>query len=215
MMRILYQMPDIIQRLYRGVVWRLTPNEKTIYLTFDDGCIPGITPQVLDILDRYHVKATFFMVGDNIRKYPEIFQQVVERGHSVGNHTFNHLKGTNASDAEYFDNIHKTDDMIDRLHPLGTHRPHLLRPPYGKMSFSQKRELRKTHTIILWDIITHDYNAHYTPAEVMNVIRRYSRNGSVVVFHDSLKAAKNMLSVLPQAIEFWQQQGYELRPITD
>ena len=213
MIRILYQMPDYIQRLYKGVVWRLTPSEKVIYLTFDDGPVPEVTPQVLEILDKYNVKATFFMVGDNIRKYQDLALQVMQRGHSVGNHTFNHLKGTKASDAGYFDNIHKTDVLLDKLHPAGTRRPHLLRPPYGKMRISQKRELIKTHTVVLWDVITHDYNRDYPPEKVLKVVKRYSRQGSVVVFHDSIKASKNMLQVLPKAIEWWQEQGYTIRPI--
>ena len=211
MIRILYQMPDFIQRLYRGVVWRMATDEKSIYLTFDDGPVPEVTPQVLEILDKYGVKATFFWVGDNIRKYPELAMEVLRRGHAVGNHTFNHLKGTNASDAEYFDNVSKTDEWLDKLHPKGIRRPCLIRPPYGKMLFSQKRELKKTHKIILWDLITHDYNRNILPEKVLKVVKKYSRNGSIVVFHDSIKASKNMLAVLPKAIEFWKAEGYELK----
>ena len=213
MISLLYQMPTIIQRLYGGVVWRLTPQEKNIFLTFDDGPIPQVTPQVLDILDSYQIKATFFMVGDNIRKYPDLMQEVAKRGHAIGNHTFNHLKGIKTSNKEYFDSIQKTDLLIDQLHPKGQNRLHLLRPPYGKIKFSQKRVLEKSYNIILWDIITHDYDKNLSPQQVLEIVKKYSRNGSIVVFHDSLKAQGNMFQVLPKAIDFWLSEGYQIKPI--
>ena len=216
MLRILYQMPNAIQRLYGGVVWRL-PNkedgEKTIYLTFDDGPVPEVTPPVLDILDRYAVKATFFMVGENILKHPELAREVLRRGHSVGNHTFNHLKGTAKGVKEYIDNVEQTDALLDNIHPMGHSRQRLLRPPYGKMKFAQKRLLAQTHRLILWDVITHDYNKDYSPEKVLQVVKRYSRDGSIVVFHDSIKASRNVLAVLPKAIEYWLEQGYRLQVI--
>ncbi len=205
-MRLLYQFPTWMQRLYKGVLWQKPDkSSKVIYLTFDDGCIPEITPQVLEILDKYGVKATFFVVGDNIRKYPDIFKQVVKAGHSVGNHTFHHVKGTHLSLDKYLQEVATCDMLLPERR--------LFRPPYGKMSFTQKRALAQTHTIVLWDLLTHDYNPRYTPEKIMRVICRYSRNGSIVVFHDSLKAQKNMLTVLPQAIEFWLSEGYELRKL--
>ncbi len=212
--QIQYQIPAFLQRLYGGVVWRGGGAEKSIYLTFDDGCIPQVTPQVLDILDEYGIKATFFCVGDNIRKYPELFVELLRRGHAVGNHTYNHLEGLRTPTDTYYENIDKTDELIDRYHPQGKHRMHLFRPPYGRMTLRQKRRLQQTHTIVLWDLITHDYDRTRTPAEIMTAIRRYSRSGSIVLFHDSLKAADNMLAVLPQAIRYWQKQGYHIKPIT-
>ncbi len=236
-LRLFYQFPTWMQRLYRGVVWRLVPDNmvadasscfelspyrgngrgaKVIYLTFDDGCIPEVTPKVLAILAQYGVKATFFMVGDNIRKYPAIFKQVQAAGHSIGNHTYHHVKGTHLSLEKYLQEVEACDKLLHQhgVSPQGgTEGGLLFRPPYGKMSFVQKRILSQSHTIVLWDLLTHDYNPRFTPERIMRAIRRYSRNGSIVVFHDSLKAQKNMLAVLPEAIEFWQAEGYELRTL--
>ncbi len=199
-----------MQRLYTGVLWQKpNPSSKVIYLTFDDGCIPEVTPQVLAILERYGMKATFFMVGDNIRKYPALFEQVRAAGHSIGNHTYHHVKGRKLTTEAYLKEVRICDELL-RKHGV---EPRLVRPPYGKMSFAQKSELQKMHTIVLWDLLTHDYNPRFTPERIMRAIRRYSRNGSIVVFHDSLKAEKNMLAVLPKAIEFWLQEGYELRAL--
>ncbi len=209
-MRLFYQFPTWMQRLYTGVLWqRPDTSSKVIYLTFDDGCIPEVTPQVLSILERYGAKATFFMVGDNIRKYPEVFEQVRAAGHTIGNHTYHHVKGRKMTTEAYLTEVRICDELL-RNHGV---KPRLLRPPYGKMSFAQKRVLTQTHTVVLWDLLTHDYNPRFTPERIMRAIQRYSRNGSIVVFHDSLKAQQNMLAVLPQAIEFWLQEGYELRAL--
>lgn len=216
-MRILYQFPDWLQRLYRGVLWRVPVSSKVVYLTFDDGCIPEVTPLVLDILDRYNVKATFFLVGDNVRKYPDVFRLLVERGHAVGNHTCHHLAGWQTSVTGYLEDVRLADGIIDTC--LGVEkaagRLHLFRPPYGRSKLRQRRRLQKTHCIVLWDVLTHDYNPCYTPERIMAVIRRYTRPGSVVVFHDSLKAKDNMLEVLPVAIRWWRQQGYSFGKLDD
>ncbi len=199
-----------MQRLYTGVLWhKPDPSSKVIYLTFDDGCIPEVTPQVLTILEHYGVKATFFMVGDNIRKHPALFEEVHAAGHSIGNHTDHHVKGRKLTTEAYLKEVRVCDELLAQ-HGVTSR---LLRPPYGKMTLAQKRTLRQTHTIILWDLLTHDYNPRFTPKRMMRAIRRYSRNGSIVVFHDSLKSKTNMLATLPQAIEWWLQNGYELRTL--
>ncbi len=208
MLRLFYQFPTWIQKLYKGVLWQKPdPSSKVIYLTFDDGCVPEVTPQVLTILEHYGVKATFFMVGDNIRKYPALFEQVHAAGHTIGNHTYHHVKGRKLTTEAYLKEIRICDEILLR----NNIQPGLLRPPYGKMTLAQLKTLKDTHTIVLWDLLTHDYNPRFTPERIMRAIRNYSRNGSIVVFHDSLKAQKNMLTTLPQAIEFWQQEGYEFR----
>jgi peptidoglycan/xylan/chitin deacetylase (PgdA/CDA1 family) len=177
---------------------------KCVYLTFDDGPIPGITPWVLDLLNQYDVKATFFCVGDNVRKYPAIFQQISDQGHRVGHHTFNHIQGIRFWTKNYLDNIKKANEYI---------HSHLFRPPHGHMRFPQILFLRKRYKIIMWDVVTRDYSPHMTPNGVFNVVKNYTRNGSIIVFHDSLKAETNMKEALPRSIEWLKQEGYEFKLI--
>ena len=193
------QFPRLLRPLWGKVVWRKDPSKKVIYLTFDDGPVPEVTPLVLDLLDEHNIKATFFCVGENVQKHPDTFAQVMSRGHKVGNHTFNHLKGFSVKDEEYYDNIDKAAELIDSK---------LFRPPYGRITGKQMKKLRDRYTIIMWDVITHDYNKNLSPETIMRTIKRYSRNGSVVVFHDSIKAKENVLAVLPLAIEYWKSKGY-------
>ena len=193
------QFPRLLRPLWGKVVWRKDPSSKVIYLTFDDGPVPEVTPLVLDLLDEHNIKATFFCVGENVQKHPDTFAQVMSRGHKVGNHTFNHLKGFSVKDEEYYDNIDKAAELIDSK---------LFRPPYGRVTGKQMKKLRDRYTIIMWDVITHDYNKNLSPETIMRTIKRYSRNGSLVVFHDSIKAKENVLVVLPLAIEYWKSKGY-------
>lgn len=181
-----------------------------IYLTFDDGPIPEVTPQVLAILARYDIKATFFMVGENIDKHPDVFAQVLQAGHSIGNHTYNHLKGWNTDFDTYMVNVHQWEDAAkNHLSPLTSPLSPLFRPPYGKATFSQRRALHQLgYRIIYWDILTQDYNPARSPEYMLAKIKRRVRPGSIINFHDSLKSNERMLTVLPQAIEWLMQQGY-------
>jgi len=186
---------------------------KAVYLTFDDGPIPEVTPQVLDILARYQVKATFFMVGENIDKHPEVFEQVVAAGHSIGNHTYNHLKGWDCSTDDYLSNVAQCNKAIFTHHP-SIYIPVLFRPPYGKATFSQRLALhREGYRLIYWDVLTRDYEATRTPEAMLKQIQRETRPGSIINFHDSLKSNERMLTVLPQAIEWLQRKGYRLEVI--
>ena len=181
---------------------------KVAYLTFDDGPIPEVTPQVLAILAKYNIKATFFMVGENIDKHSDIFAQVVQDGHSIGNHTYNHLKGWNCSNADYLANVQKWEEAVHRT-PYTIHHTPLFRPPYGKATLSQRRTLHQLgYRIIYWDILTQDYNPTRTPEYMLAKIKRQVRPGSIINFHDSVKSNERMLTVLPQAIEWLMQQGY-------
>ena len=197
------QPPQIIRYLYPSAIWRMDKDKKAVYLTFDDGPIPRVTPWVLDVLDKYGIKATFFMVGDNIRKHPDEFRMVVERGHRIGNHTFNHIRGLSYDINSYLENTDKACRMM-----MNTD---LFRPPHGYMSPKQYAELKKRYKIIMWDLVTRDYNRKFTGEQILQKVKKYVRNGSIITFHDSLKSEENIRYALPKAIEWLKEQGYEFR----
>ena len=183
----------------------MNPSSKVVYLTFDDGPIPQCTPQVLDILRQYNAKATFFMVAENAERYPELLARVKAEGHSIGNHTYSHMRGHQSCNHTY---------VSDALHGEQILQTRLFRPPHGRMTYSQKKAIRQLgNTIYLWDVLTHDYNPKYTPEKMLAIVQCFTRNGSIIVFHDSLKSKDRMLKVLPQVIEWLQNQGYSLQPL--
>lgn len=205
-MALRYQIPAWLQRLYKGVVWRGDTTKKVVYLTFDDGPVPEVTPLLLDILRREDVKATFFMVGENAAKHPELVRRVLEEGHRVGNHTYNHLRGTKYKVVEYIANVVKASKVLD-----GTL---LFRPPYGKLTRDQKSTLlAQDYQIVLWDILTHDYDAAYSAEKMFDIVRKHVRNGSIINFHDSMKSNERMLAAVPQVIAYLWQQGYEFETL--
>lgn len=194
------QPPKIYRLFFPGSMWRKPiKNQKTVYLTFDDGPIPEITPWVLDVLDEFDVKATFFCVGDNVRKHPDIYQMVLERGHQVGNHTFNHLQGIRTWSKRYVANSFLASEYIES---------DLFRPPHGHVRIPQYFKLRKHFKIVMWDVVTRDYSKLLTPDQVLDNVKKYTRDGSVIVFHDSLKAEKNMKYALPRSLKWLKEQGY-------
>lgn len=180
----------------------MNPDEKAVYLTFDDGPIPVVTPWVVELLGRYDIKATFFMVGDNVRKHPQEFRQVIEAGHRVGNHTFNHLKGVFTETNEYLDNVEKADALIHSK---------LFRPPHGMLRRSQYNELSKRYQFVMWDLVTRDYSNRLCGEDVLANVKKYARNGSIITFHDSLRSENNLRYALPRAIEWLLEQGYEFK----
>ncbi|HHU95832.1 MAG TPA: polysaccharide deacetylase family protein [Petrimonas sp.] len=195
------QPPLLYRVLYPNALWRVKkPHQKTVYLTFDDGPIPEITPWVLNQLDRYNVKATFFCVGDNVRKYPYLYEEILECGHQVGNHTFHHLQGWLTTSNRFVDDTLEAGRLITS---------NLFRPPHGHMIFPQPHLLKKKgYKIVMWDVVTRDYNVKLLPEQVLDNVKRYTRDGSIIVFHDSLKAEKNMKFALPRSIEWLQREGY-------
>lgn len=201
---IIEQPPLILHLLYPKAIWRKSKEEKVVYLTFDDGPIPEITPWVLDLLDKYNIKATFFMVGDNIRKHPAEFEMVKSRGHRIGNHTFNHLKGFGTPLDTYMENVEKANSYM---------HTDLFRPPHGHMSFSQYHKLKGKYKIIMWDVVTRDYSKWLNGKEVFAKLKKYVRNGSIITFHDSIKSEANMKYALPRSIEWLLEQGYEFRTL--
>ena len=197
------EQPAVFLRwIYPHALWRMDKREKAVYLTFDDGPIPEATPFILDTLERFGAKATFFMVGDNVRKHPEVFRMVVERGHRIGNHTFNHIQGLRYLTKNYLANVEKAARYIPS---------DLFRPPHGHMRIPQTLCLTRKYRVVMWDVVTRDYSPHMTPQGVLNVVKRYTRNGSVIVFHDSLKAERNMREAMPKAIEWLLAQGYTFK----
>ena len=196
------QVPEFFRNLYPKALWRMNPDEKAVYLTFDDGPIPVITPWVVELLDRYNIKATFFMVGDNVHKFSQEYMQVVESGHRVGNHTFNHLKGLFTNTRDYVENVEKADALI---------HSNLFRPPHGMLRRSQYKELNKRYQFVMWDLVTRDYSYRLNGEEVLDNVKRLVRNGSIITFHDSLRSEKNLKYALPRAIEWLLEQGYSFK----
>lgn len=199
------QPPLLYRLLFPEAIWRIKrKRRRVVYLTFDDGPIPEVTPWVLDLLDKEQVKATFFMVGDNVRRHPELLEEVKRRGHSYGNHTMNHLQGFKVHSRHYLRNITEADNLIDST---------LFRPPHGLLRWSQARVIKHHYNIVMYDLVTRDYSKKLTADEVFANVKQYARNGSIIVFHDSLKAEKNMREALPRAIKWLKEQGYEFLPI--
>lgn len=201
----LIEQPPIPYRmLFPETVWRIPMKHKAVFLTFDDGPIPEVTPWVLDLLDHYGIKATFFCVGDNVRKHPETFRMVVERGHSVGNHTMHHLQGAKVTTARYVADIMEAHALIDSP---------LFRPPHWLIRWKQAAAIKDNMRIIMYDLVTRDYSKKLTGEQVLDNVRRYVRNGSIIVFHDSLKSESNLRYALPRAIEWLKENGYQFLPI--
>lgn len=178
---------------------------KSIYLTFDDGPVPEITPSVLKILSDFNIKATFFCVGENIQKHTDVFNQILEQGHSVGNHTYNHINGWKTPKNEYIENILKSESFLHTK---------LFRPPYGKITPAEKKLLKKNYRIILWTILSGDFDAKTSKEQCLENVLKYTNEGAIVVFHDSIKSKEKLLYALPKFIEHFQAKGYNFEKIS-
>ena len=198
------EQPAIFLRwLFPHALWRMDRHQKSVYLTFDDGPIPEATPFILDTLDRFHAKATFFMVGENAVKYPHLLEEVRRRGHQIGNHTYNHLSGMRHFAWTYLANIKKADEVL---------HTNLFRPPHGWIRTVQYRVLRHIGIkVVMWDVVTRDYSRLLTAEDVLRNVKRYTRPGSIITFHDSLKSIEKLKHALPEALSWLQEQGYEFR----
>jgi peptidoglycan-N-acetylglucosamine deacetylase len=173
--------------------------KKCVYLTFDDGPVPEATEFVLETLSAYNAKATFFCIGSNVEKHPEIFNRIISEGHSVGNHSWSHLNGWQTSDKKYIEDAIRAKSVIPGP---------LFRPPYGRIKFSQSKELRKYFKIVMWDVLSYDYDNDTSPETCLNNILKYTRNGSLIVFHDSMKALPKLKYALPESLQKLTDQGY-------
>ncbi len=192
--------PYLYKKILSKAIWRLNPLEKKIYLTFDDGPIPEVTSWVLNLLRQSTIKATFFCVGENVAKNPEIFNQIIEDGHSIGNHTFNHLNGWNTDTNKYIQNIKLCDELV---------HSNLFRPPYGKLKPTQSLLLNPKYKVIMWDVLSGDYDKETPPEKCLKNVNDNVRNGSVILFHDSLKAQLNMQYALPLFISYAKEKGFQ------
>jgi peptidoglycan/xylan/chitin deacetylase (PgdA/CDA1 family) len=223
----IHRTPFILPLLYPSLVWRMNGGAKEIYLTFDDGPVPGPTEFVLHTLSRYNARATFFCIGDNVRKHPKVFQKVVDEGHAIGNHTFNHLNGWGTETPRYIENVHLCTETIKEatsFEPRATSqkdgsvpdaqcpRPNLFRPPYGRITRKQIK-LLSAYKIIMWDVLSVDYNKHLSAEACLRNTVNACRAGSIVVFHDSLKAEKNMSYALPRLLDHFSERGYVFKSI--
>ncbi|QJD94960.1 polysaccharide deacetylase family protein [Mucilaginibacter robiniae] len=198
----LVKTPWLLKKLYPQLTWNQSRAEKVIYITFDDGPIPVVTPFVLKTLQQHNALATFFCIGDNVQKHPAIFKQVQEAGHAIGNHTFNHLKGWETEDKVYIDNFEQADQML---------QTNLFRPPYGRIKRSQIKQLqvlKPSLNLIMWDVLSGDFDLALKPDQCLQNVLKHTENGSIIVFHDSLKAFNRLEYVLPKALEVWSKAGY-------
>jgi peptidoglycan/xylan/chitin deacetylase (PgdA/CDA1 family) len=202
-----HKSPRILKSFYSPFVWEIPTEEPVIYLTFDDGPIPDVTEWVLEQLDTYLAKATFFCIGDNVRKYPDVFIQMLAKGHSIGNHTFNHLKGWNTDDRTYLNNVKQCNEIL----PVETT---LFRPPYGRIKLSQAYPLLNDYHIVMWDVLTGDFEKYLSAERCLEKTLKYTKAGSIVVMHDSLKAWRNMSYVLPRMLDHFAQLGYRFEALS-
>ncbi len=200
-----FRSPFFLPWFYPSLLWRVTTNNKKLYLTFDDGPIPEVTDFVLDTLANVKVKATFFCIGENINKHPILFQKIHESDHVIGNHTYNHVKGWSSSTKEYITNVEKCSIILG-----GNEK--LFRPPYGRITRDQIKKL-SNYKIVMWDVLTQDYDQNISEADCLKGSINATRSGSIIVFHDSIKAEKNMRYALPRYLDYFLNLGFEFDTI--
>lgn len=204
----------LIRKLYNKAIWQIPTDEKIIYLTFDDGPTPEVTSWVMDTLRKYKAKATFFCVGSNVSKYPDIFRQIVSEKHSIGNHTFNHLNGWKTKTKEYLDNVERCDSLIQQQIPGTEYQvSKIFRPPYGRMRQSQYSGLNTKYSLIMWDVLSGDFDKKISQEKCFHNVITKTRKGSIVVFHDSIKAMDNLSYTLPKFLKHFNEQGFYFRSL--
>lgn len=204
-----FKTPFIAPYLYPKLIWKVKTTEKKIYLTFDDGPIPQLTDWVLDTLKSFEAKATFFCVGENIKKHPEIFDRIIQAGHAIGNHTQHHLNGKKTPFDEYLANALACDVELQSKGQTTD----LFRPPYGRLTNAQRKKLLQQKQIIMWDVLTQDYDQSIAPDVILKKSINATEKGSIVVFHDNLKAEQNLKSVLPKYLEHFSNLGFQFEAL--
>ncbi|WP_299122124.1 polysaccharide deacetylase family protein [uncultured Winogradskyella sp.] len=215
--------PDFVKTLFPNFIWNINTNAKELYLTFDDGPTPEITDWVLQTLKKYNAKATFFCIGNNIEKYPEIFQNILDDNHSIGNHTYNHLKGWKTKTKMYVGNVELSDSVINFqvqnskfIDKYDSESLKLFRPPYGKFKNKQSKKLLELgYRIILWDVLSYDWDKSIREETCFKNVISATKKGSIIVFHDSMKASRNLKYVLPKVLEYYTEKGFKFRAIKE
>lgn len=217
--------PGIAKKMFPNYIWELPSNKKVIYLTFDDGPTEQITPWVLEKLESFNAKATFFVIGENVKKHPKIFNTILEQGHEIGNHTYNHLKGWKTKTDDYLYNVEKCGNIIKSQtlssitqnsisKPFANRTLNLFRPPYGKLKLKQGKRLNELgYKIIMWDVLSFDWDNNISPEACLKKVISKTTSGSIVVFHDSRKAAKNMQYALPKMLAHFRDLGYVFKAL--
>jgi len=197
----------VFRHLMPTCTWNIGTEKKEVFLTFDDGPIPVVTEWVLDVLDKYEAKATFFCVGENIFKHPAIFEKILLKGHSVGNHTHNHLKGWKTNNQNYFDNIQKWEETVKQRGFKLSNKP-LFRPPYGQITYAQTRHLHTHYQLVMWSIITGDFDKKLDKETCLKKCLKLTKSGDIIVFHDSIKSEQNLHYILPTYLEELKKRGF-------
>ena len=191
--------PSILKPIMGDMLWNIDSETKELFLTFDDGPTPRLTEWVLDILSSFEAKATFFCLGKNVEQFPEIYQRIIDEGHVVGNHTYDHPNGWKTKDSSYCNNVKQCSELVDSK---------LFRPPYGKISRSQHTVLKDDYTIVMWDVLSGDFDLSITPEKCLGNVISNSSKGSIIVMHDSLKAEKNLRYALPKMLDHFTSDGF-------
>lgn len=212
--------PKVVKTLFPNFIWSVETEEKTLYLTFDDGPTPEITDWVLACLKTYNAKATFFCIGKNIKKHPKIFKQIIHDGHAIGNHTNNHIKGWKTSAKNYVEDVTEAQSTIDIQKLESSNQndqlKHLFRPPYGRFKPKQAKLLiNEGYHIVMWTILSLDWDKNVSPLQCCNNVINNSEPGSIIVFHDSKKASKNMMYALPEVLDYFSKKGYNFKRIPE
>jgi len=199
--------PFWLRWFYPNITWHKSRKEKFVYITFDDGPIPVVTPFVLNTLKKFNCHATFFCIGENVDKHPSILSDLISAGHTIGNHTYNHLKGWNSSNKDYIENVIKSSTITSTR---------IFRPPYGRIKKSQIKEIKSYNPsteIVMWDVLSGDYDERISKEQCVRNVLKHCKNGSIIVFHDSLKAFGHLEYALPVVLENLSRQGYQFRTL--
>tara|TARA_B100000900_G_scaffold408081_1_gene421774 strand:- start:9540 stop:10154 length:615 start_codon:yes stop_codon:yes gene_type:complete len=200
----LIKSPKILQLLFADFLWKIDTDEKVIYLTFDDGPHPIITPWIIDLMNQYNAKGTFFLIGDSVRRNPDLYQLYKNNGHKVGNHTYRHVKGWQSRKKKYLKEIAQCAKFV---------KSSLFRPPYGQINLQGIREIKKQYKVVMWDVLSWDFDTETTSEICLSNVINYSKEGSIVLFHENEKSMKNIMYALPKVLDHFTKLGYKFKAI--